>query len=1061
MFKETKLLRASLAGDTKAFEQLVENYQATICAITLSGTGRIDLSEDLAQETFLNAWKNLHQLRDLSGFRAWLYSIARSLVQNYYRRQKKQIKVSADLTNSPHEETPNPTELLISKEEKVLLEAAMTRLAPKYREPLIMYYRQEQSAAETAKILGLSEATVRTRLHRARNMLREDMAKRLETILKQTGPRKDFTGTVMAAIVGAALKQTTTVVSAAQVTGSAGWRVSSLFSGLAGKGVLMTTALVVITTGVLVYRGRTKQSVSTQRPQGPNTINVQENKEENQLLGPLPMNEATIATQTESSKQSNNPYTAKTVSKAIQDANRPTVGKTQRRTFVQRQPFDHKQDRSLEKGELVGEVITPDGNPVPNATVCLGNGYLTKDGGLPRTKSATWEHGVFYPASLKTDGQGRFVFKPLPFGKTDIWAEHPEWGCGWLPQIDTAGDPVQIVLEPKLDTFTLTGQVLSAKNLSPIPASIHLFSAMKKSIAHTTTEEGGRFSLSTELPWEPFSHVLMVCVPQRGAISWRTLPPCSDVDIEVLIKAEAEVRGFVRDTQGHPIDNANIRLQRIMDRQYGYMWFIDDLATISPQARTDKDGDYLLPLIPTGTELGLFANHSVYSGERKDNVQVSTSQTHIPDITLSMGIIIEGTVRYKDTGEPAQNYQIRVKHRGREMDLETTTNELGYYLVDGLTEGDFFDTTTITALDSTDQPHWVGTATVRAHMKKGDHFRDVDILLEHPFEYRHEQWLQQKGISLASRYAVCVLNNSDIAYRNKAIYEDTLSLYDNDGTLQWQQVGFNTCQDVGGSNQLVYSPFDRSLWVSENVSRKLMKVSQTDGSAILEFSAQPVNALACDPLTGNVWALLSDGTIFGSGLVVINKDGELVKQYPHKGNNITYSSHDDCFWLVGKNVQKISRQGELLNQWSEKIGWVAVSVAVDERDGSIWVAERAHSQTEGSQDRIWVLEPSGQVRTQVKLPTQKSPSSLALDTLHDAAWIGTYTGLLKLDMAGNILVEIPLRATYVTIELDTGYVWVSARDKGVHRLDREGRSVTVLPEAGKYNRWICLIPLDN
>ena len=82
MFKETTLLQASLAGDKNAFEKLVEKYQAIVCAITFSGTGRVDVSEELAQETFLNAWENLHQLRDLKGFRSWLYSIARNTLRN-------------------------------------------------------------------------------------------------------------------------------------------------------------------------------------------------------------------------------------------------------------------------------------------------------------------------------------------------------------------------------------------------------------------------------------------------------------------------------------------------------------------------------------------------------------------------------------------------------------------------------------------------------------------------------------------------------------------------------------------------------------------------------------------------------------------------------------------------------------------------------------------------------------------------------------------------------------------------------------------------------------------
>jgi RNA polymerase sigma factor (sigma-70 family) len=162
MFKETKLLQASLADDRDAFESIIKKYQATICAITFSGTGRVDVSEELAQETFVNAWEHLHQLRDLKGFRSWLYSIARHALCNYHRR-KKPASLDADLEEVTTEDTQNPPEILMRQEEQMMLEQAIMRLPVKYREPLVLFCRQQQSIRQTAEVLGLSEATVRTR----------------------------------------------------------------------------------------------------------------------------------------------------------------------------------------------------------------------------------------------------------------------------------------------------------------------------------------------------------------------------------------------------------------------------------------------------------------------------------------------------------------------------------------------------------------------------------------------------------------------------------------------------------------------------------------------------------------------------------------------------------------------------------------------------------------------------------------------------------------------------------------------------------------------------------
>ena len=135
MFREKKLLQAALTGDRQAFEKIVEKYQGMICAMTLCGTGRLDVSEDLAQETFLNAWKNLPQLRDLRKFRSWLCSIARNALQNYYRQKKPASLEDTDIETSVDEDLQDPSEILIQQETHLLLEQAIMRLPEKYRGP--------------------------------------------------------------------------------------------------------------------------------------------------------------------------------------------------------------------------------------------------------------------------------------------------------------------------------------------------------------------------------------------------------------------------------------------------------------------------------------------------------------------------------------------------------------------------------------------------------------------------------------------------------------------------------------------------------------------------------------------------------------------------------------------------------------------------------------------------------------------------------------------------------------------------------------------------------------
>ncbi len=84
---EKNLLKRCLKGDCKAFEIIVERYQGLICAVTYSGIANVQHSEELAQQTFLNAWSKLSQLNDLSKFHPWLCSIARNHV-NSSKREK-------------------------------------------------------------------------------------------------------------------------------------------------------------------------------------------------------------------------------------------------------------------------------------------------------------------------------------------------------------------------------------------------------------------------------------------------------------------------------------------------------------------------------------------------------------------------------------------------------------------------------------------------------------------------------------------------------------------------------------------------------------------------------------------------------------------------------------------------------------------------------------------------------------------------------------------------------------------------------------------------------------
>lgn len=197
---EAQLLQASVAGSKDAFGAVVRRYQALVCALTYSATGDIGTSEELAQETFIRAWRNLSQLEDLGKFRAWLCTIARNLASTSLRESRKgsahPLESAAELSAAG----PGPDEAVLAKERQEIVWAAVERVPLEYREPLVLFYRRQRSVSEVAADLDLSEETIRQRLHRGRQFIKAEVSSLVEDTLVRSGPGKTFAVAVIAAL---------------------------------------------------------------------------------------------------------------------------------------------------------------------------------------------------------------------------------------------------------------------------------------------------------------------------------------------------------------------------------------------------------------------------------------------------------------------------------------------------------------------------------------------------------------------------------------------------------------------------------------------------------------------------------------------------------------------------------------------------------------------------------------------------------------------------------------------------------------------------------------------
>ncbi len=221
---DTELVSQSLTGSREAFGRIVEQYQSLICSLAYSATGSLTQSEDLAQETFVIAWKQLRQLREPKKLRSWLCSIARSVISSATRRQRREPALGAETLDTAHETPapdPIPSERAINREEEAILWRSLEQIPAVYREPLILFYREHQSIERVAAVLDLSEEAVRQRLSRGRKMLHERVIAFVEGTLERTVPGPAFTLSVVSALPHLTVAASSSAIGSTALKGSA------------------------------------------------------------------------------------------------------------------------------------------------------------------------------------------------------------------------------------------------------------------------------------------------------------------------------------------------------------------------------------------------------------------------------------------------------------------------------------------------------------------------------------------------------------------------------------------------------------------------------------------------------------------------------------------------------------------------------------------------------------------------------------------------------------------------------------------------------------------------
>lgn len=174
--KEEILVAQLREGSRDAFDELYEKYKNMAIHTAYLITGNLADSEDIVQETFVKVWTHIRELKNDSGFRAWMMQI---LVRTAYRIGKKSRREIPDYETVERMDKPennSSLDKMIQLEEAEMISAAVRALPVKLRTVVVLYYYDSFSVKEIAELLGLMEGTVKSRLHSAR--------RRMKTMLK-------------------------------------------------------------------------------------------------------------------------------------------------------------------------------------------------------------------------------------------------------------------------------------------------------------------------------------------------------------------------------------------------------------------------------------------------------------------------------------------------------------------------------------------------------------------------------------------------------------------------------------------------------------------------------------------------------------------------------------------------------------------------------------------------------------------------------------------------------------------------------------------------------------
>ena len=185
---DSEKVEKAIQGDQQAYTELLSKYKGAIFNLVYKMVKNREEAEDLVQETFVKAFGALPTFDEQFAFSTWLFKIASNNCIDYLRKKKlktfsidkpSESKEGEIKQSFEDEKSPDPEVCAIEKEKKSLIEVAIESLPAKYRDAIILRHKEDKSYEEIAEILELPIGTVKARIFRAREKLKQYLKKKM------------------------------------------------------------------------------------------------------------------------------------------------------------------------------------------------------------------------------------------------------------------------------------------------------------------------------------------------------------------------------------------------------------------------------------------------------------------------------------------------------------------------------------------------------------------------------------------------------------------------------------------------------------------------------------------------------------------------------------------------------------------------------------------------------------------------------------------------------------------------------------------------------------------